>query len=384
MRRFIGLAIGLKFCIIILLFSSCIDKIQLDVPDGLSTSIVIQGKLTKSDVTSIKVKIDQLFNFDGLSEFFSVDKVILIDETDNKIEIPWIGDNTYYKILDDVFLVEYGRSYKLRVQLKDESVIESDFSQLKQLEKNNSLRYEIISREEFNEFGQPINTKYIQYYYKIKISDDIEINYRHDITRTYRFTDYREPRNLNGILQVVPMPSDKRRTCYITDNRDILNMKLIDQELFSKIADQDQFYESMIYEELIDWVYAEDYMLTVIQESLDQEAMIHFDKISNVLDFTGGMFEAIPSQVNSNMRYINDSDEDVFGYFYASDLDTTRIFIPKQEVERPDTICLIPIEGISSGSVLVPEQTCYWITYACCDCLTWENSTLIQPSFWIE
>jgi len=366
------------------MFSACVDQIKLDPPAGFSNSIVIDGKLSKADVTSIRVRISDLFNFDGAAKFFYVYRVILLDELGHNIEIPLIGIDVYFKILDKEFSVDYGSSYQLRVELEDGSIIESDFSELKPLEKNNSLRYELVSKSATNESGEDIINDYIQYYYKTQFSSNSEIKYRHDISRTFKFTDYYPPDQIGGVnAQRVPIPaSNKKSTCYVTDNRDLLNLKLIDQNLFSEIADQNNSYETMIYEEIVDWTYAEDYNLTIIQESLDQKTFDYYDQISSVVSFTGGMFEPIPSQVKSNMGYVNGSNEDVFGYFYASDVDTTRLFVPRQQVGRPDTLCLRPVPAISSGSILVPDQTCFWITYACCDCLSWENSTLEKPSFW--
>jgi len=54
----------------ILISSSCVEEIQYDLPVGFDKSVVIEGKLAKSTNTSIEVKISQLFNNDGYTDFF--------------------------------------------------------------------------------------------------------------------------------------------------------------------------------------------------------------------------------------------------------------------------------------------------------------------------
>lgn len=369
-------------CISILLCLSCVTEIQFDLPVGFDNSVVVEGKLSKAEKTSIEVKVSQLFNNDGITDFFPIDKVLLIDDQENKIEIPWIRTQLHYKVLDGVFPIDYERSYMIRVEFINGRVVESDYSKLKELKKNNELKYKIDTRTELDEFGEEQITKYVQYYYKTEFSNDIETKYHHDITRTFRFTDYMKPRIAFGNFDRKPETSQKRKTCFITDDRDFLDTKLFDRRVLEQFLDADGMYESMIYEEPLDWTYAEDYNFTIIQESVEESAYNYYEKIGQVLNFSGGMFEARPARIPSNMRYLDDTSSSVYGFFYATEQDTSRLFIPRQDVGRPDTICLREITMFSSGEWLAPETTCRWWLYPCCDCLIFENSTLTKPSFW--
>lgn len=369
-------------CLLVLLVASCITEIQFDLPVGFDESVVIEGKLSKSGQSSIEVKISQLFNNDGYTDFFPIDKVLLFDDEGNQIEIPWIETQLHYKVLDGVFPVEYGRSYKIRIEFRDGKIVESDYSVLKELKKNNSLRYDIDTRTELDEFGEERVRKYIQYYYTTELSADLETKYHHDITRTFRFTDYVRPRPPQENFQIRPLTSQKRKTCFVTDNKDFLDTKLFDPLLLVKFLDNNGVYESMVFEEPLDWRYAEDYNFTIIQESVDEHAYTYYDKITQLLNFSGGMFEPKPAKVASNMSYVVDTDASVYGFFYATEQDTSRLFIKRQEVGRPDTICLRDQPLRSSGEILSPETSCRWFLGTCCDCLDFENSTLEKPSFW--
>lgn len=386
MRKFFSFCIALNsLFLLVLVNSGCVEEIQFDLPAGFDESIVIQGKLSKADNTSIEVQISQLFNYDGKTDFFPVDKVILLDSMGNNIDIPWVGDQNYYKVLDGVFPVDYGKSYMIRVEFENGSIVESDLSELKELKKNNSLRYLLDERSVPNKFGPGSTKTYVQYYYKTQLSSDDETKYHHDITRTFRFTDYRKPRpdGPEGNL-IAPPISWKRKTCYVTDDRGFLDTKLLDPIALSNVLDNDKMYESMIYEEVVDWPYAEDHNFTIIQESIDQATYNYYDKITKLLSFSGGMFEPRPAVVISNMRYINDTEASVYGFFYATEQDTSRLFIGREAVGLPDTICLRPPPAFSSGEITSPETSCRWFLPSCCDCLLFETSTEVKPSFWID
>jgi len=305
-----------------------------------------------------------------------------LDDLGNSIEIPWIETQLHYKVLDGLFPVNYGHSYKIRIEFRDGKVVESDFSVLKKLKKNNSLRYAIDTRTEVDEFGEEYVRNYIQYYYNTELSTDLETKYHHDITRTFRFTDYVRPRPPQENFQIRPLTSQKRKTCFVTDNKDFLDTKLFDPVKLGKFLDGGRMYESMIFEEPLDWRYAEDYNFTIIQESVDDHAYAYYEKITELLSFSGGMFEPKPAKVASNMNYIEDSEASVYGFFYSTEQDTSRLFIRRQEVGRPDTICLRDQPFRSSGEILSPATSCRWFLGTCCDCLDFDNSTLTKPSFW--
>lgn len=368
---------------IILFFSGCLDEIRLDPPAGFEKSIVVESKLSKAEISSVSVNIGQVFDFDGFTDYFSIRQVSLSDNEGNSVEIPWIRNQFYYKILGDEFPIEYGKSYAISVDLADGAIIESSYSTLRPIQRNNSLRYEIITKMEPDDNGDIQSITYIQYYYKTLLSPDLETKYHHDITRTFRFTDYPKPRSdRNNNTQTVPLPSQKRNTCFVTDNLNVQDTRLIDPKGFNIQTDEQGFYETMIYEEPINWLYAEDYAFTVIQESIDSFTHNYYNKITQLLNFTGGMFQAAPGRVNSNMRYLNDDQASVFGYFYATDQDTTRLYIPRHEVGRPDTLCLLPPPAVSSGEILSPEASCRWIIHNCCDCTFFNNSSYTKPHFW--
>jgi len=366
------------------LLSACVETIDFQLPVGFDESIVVQGKLSVAEVNSIDVHISQLFNNDAKTDFFHINEVLLQDDLNNEIEVDFIGTQIYRTELDDDFPIDYNRKYRILLALRNGQNIESEFVSIKDLPKENSLSFNVDNRIVLSEFGEEIERPYVQYFLDTRLSNDKRTKYHHDIRRTYKFTDYSRPKPLLDNFLSIPPLDFKRHVCYITDKRDVNDIRLFDPLLLSNVISSDFRYESLIYEEPLDHKYAEGYYFTVIQESLDSSAFEYYDKITRVLGFTGGMFEPKPALVKSNMKFLEDTESKVYGFFYATTQDTTRIYVDIDAVGRPDTICLSPGAGFSSGEILSPQTSCRWKIYACCDCLNEEASSLEKPAFWTE
>lgn len=69
----------------------------------------------------------------------------------------------------------------------------------------------------------------------------------------------------------------------------------------------------------------EKYSLLVVQHSLSYDAFLYWDKIRAQSGDAGGLFETQPSSSRGNISNINDPDEKVLGYFFASQVQEKRI-----------------------------------------------------------
>ena len=85
------------------------------------------------------------------------------------------------------------------------------------------------------------------------------------------------------------------------------------------------------------------------------------------------MFEPAAGKVITNMRSLNDPQEEVVGFFYATEIDTIRTYVSPEMAGLPDTLCIpwpIPPE--------VPVDS----PYICIDCRIEPRSTFVKPSYW--
>lgn len=155
-------------------------------------------------------------------------------------------------------------------------------------------------------------------------------------------------------------------TCYRTQKVIDNTIRLIDGYEFT--TDQ---VDVFVYETTIHSGFSGDSYLHVIQESLPIDAYNYFTSIQKVISRTGNMFEDPAGKVRSNISNVNDPDEDVFGFFYAADSDTIRVFV--------DPMDLPP--GITPYCIGSGQNGDSFISY-CQDCRIDPASTSVKPYYW--
>ena len=83
------------------------------------------------------------------------------------------------------------------------------------------------------------------------------------------------------------------------------------------------------------------------------------------------MFEAAPGRLKTNISNPEEDDDNITGYFYATEIDTFRIYVSPAFADFPDTLC-IPLPD------MVQEP------HVCLDCLVEPRSTMDKPFYWPE
>jgi len=105
--------------------------------------------------------------------------------------------------------------------------------------------------------------------------------------------------------------------------------------------------------------YMDKYFITLEQHSISKEAYLFFDLLDNQLNINGNIFDPPPATILGNMISLENPDENVIGYFMATDVAVKSIFIPK--------------EMLGDRQILKVIND---------DCRTVLNSTAQRPSFW--
>ena len=120
---------------------------------------------------------------------------------------------------------------------------------------------------------------------------------------------------------------------------------------------------------------------------------------------SGGLYQTQPSQSRSNMYNINDPDEVILGFFWASSYTEKRIFIDSKltpfNIDCSIFECLIAdecnliarLEGVNNSIVYLvavsfmeddPSEVMEWgfpYNQICIDC-TAEGGSIIKPEYW--
>lgn len=351
----------------IALLPACLDVIDIETPIDNQESLVIQGKLVVGSPSLIQVKLSKLFNFTAEGKKpLNAQSVIVFDEDNNRLELDDRGLGNYRLIIPadhPTFKVELGKKYGIQVKTFDGRTFESAMEQADPVPAVELLDYQLVQREVVNQAGTTTQQEYLQYLITTPLRHaeaqrNVRLGWEYEQTFKVNDTPFQQ-----NVVQKV---------CYITENLNVSDIKVVDSDALS--GDRLENYE--LFETLVSRVYGEGLYFSVIQESLSETAYEYFTQVAENTGRTGNMFESPPGKVVSNMRNVNNEEDEAFGFFYVTQQDTIRKYIDPATIGAPPAYCPPP-NGIvrENGSCADP---------ICCDCLSVPNSTIQKPSFWVE
>jgi len=181
-------------------------------------------------------------------------------------------------------------------------------------------------------------------------------------------------------------------TCWISANSDKINIKNTSVISEDKI---DRYPLNFISNET-DRLRVE-YSILVNQYSLNEDEYLYWEKLQNISEQVGGLYDMIPSAVPSNVYSLVDPNEKVQGYFSVSASSSKRIFIRDHfaGVVTPYTDDACIADTIFAGAP-IPDYS--WViidhplpppgyqvitrTKVCYDCTV--RGTNVPPDFWKE
>jgi len=91
------------------------------------------------------------------------------------------------------------------------------------------------------------------------------------------------------------------------------------------------------------------------------------------------MFDPPVGEVPTNIENIDDDEDPIFGFFFASEEKVLRIKVDDALTGVVPRLCPRPPESMCSH---VPGEGC--TCGLCCDCLIDPDATLTKPDYWID
>ena len=349
-------------------WSSCLEKIELDIPEANQDNIAIQGKLTYGDPSVVEVTISKIFDFTGGQSLIVVKEATLIDESGNEVELEeGVQGNYSWMFSDsDPIQIQIGQSYQMRIVTFNNSTYLSTFEPLVDVPKAEDLSFEIVQREEIDPItGDIANLDFLQFSVSTPLTAE---------GATERSRLFWQFESTYEITDSPLLPSEDPKTCYITS---LLNPGVV-QTVNGNDFEGNSLVNYPIYERNIGSNFAQGYMLTVFQRSLGRDAYNYWDQVGQSVERDGNMFEAPAGKILSNFVNVDDPNEDVFGYFYATVEDVIRVKVNPEDVGNPGMLCPPNVPPPPGGGCPV---------LVCCDCLNpgpIGESTLQQPIWWEE
>ncbi len=343
------------------IFFGCLDEIDFDVPAENLDSLVIQGRLVKGNPHVISFDVKRLFDFTGGSSFIRVDYVRVTNDQGQTIDLPNLSLGIYESevaVNDPDFSIETGGSFTVEVKTLDGRTYNSTPETLYPVSKIENITPEIIQLEVPTTLGTEI-VDGIRFRLNTPLTipgeqDKARINWQ--LTRTFKITD--DP----IVFGVDP------KTCYVTNSVDIENVRPFDGNTLGV----DNLTDHPLYEAPVTFHYQQGLYLNVFQQSLSRGAFEYWDQIGKLLERNGNMFESPVGEIISNFENVDTPNEDIFGYFYATEIDTMHVFVDSTFVNSPGIYCPPPLPPAAAGECVA----------ICCDCLDVQNSTLTIPDFW--
>lgn len=360
---------------LILVNIACVDKIDFERPETIEGGIVIQGKLTKGNPSVVNLSIRKVFGFkfDSGPRQIAAQSVHLLDEEENQLELSSIEAGIYTLEIPDNqpnFKIEYEKAYKVKIVLRDGRTFESTYDTLYAVPTPTSLRANKQEIDALNTIGELIKEEVIAFKISTPYSNNNNNNRKSYFL--WEIESIHQQKDTPAAYRTCRFPatptSQESKICYITlepvNNYKVLNTNLLtgnaiaDFELLEIIAKN--------------YIFSEGFYLTVYQQSVSAEAYEYWNKVSQLVNRNGTIFEAPAGQTNSNIFNQKNPNEEVFGYFFTTESQTIRVYVPPSLANNPSPICpsLPRQDGSGPGN--------------CCNCLTEQNSTIVKPDWWIE
>lgn len=342
-------AFGMAFLLI-----SCLTEIPLEAPRSDSENLSIRGALVLSEAPHVLVKITLINDFttnDTIVEIKGA-QVILENEEGMQMEIPGQGRGQYFlDLLTDPlpFAVGPGHSYRLLVYVPSGKTYVSAFEPMNAVPQPTAITQQSQIRTILNEYGNDVEQEFLRFFVTTPITNgetDQGAYLKWSSSGVYRFSESA------GLAKI----------CYVHEDLNLENVVTFNGQGSRK----DVLTDFFLLEEPYDFRFYEGYYLSVRQQSLSSGAYRYWDQTSKVVNRTGDIFEEPAGKVLGNFQNPEDPEEEVFGYFYATQESVIRYRVQRGE-SRIRYICSLD------------PRNPYFL---CTNCLDHPKSSLDKPEYW--
>lgn len=363
-----------------LVISSCITQFVPETSEN-DTSLVVEGMITdQPGVYTVKLSKSLPLSTDENTEVLTGCTVTISDDNGNWTNLYETRPGTY--VTNGVFRGYVGRKYKLLINTNNPDLsynsYESLLMEMKPVPQIDSLFYEKITTEVGLD-GRPREQE-CQVYLNTTDPDGICKHFRWDFSETWMFQ----------------LPFDvPNRMCWISNNSNSIFIKNTSVLSEDRIEKWPVNYISAKTDRL-----SERYSMLVNQYSLSEAEFNYWEKLKNVTENVGSLYDITPVSIPGNINCIEDPKEQVLGYFSVSAKTSKRIFIEDSFKGLVRLYDMCPSDTVF-GRGPEPEGlgVSYWIIIdnsfdrnnpykvytmlkGCADCTL--RGTTEKPSFWGE
>lgn len=312
-------------------------------------------------------------------------QVSIFDDRGNNFFLQDMGNGDYQASIDQEFL-RVGTAFRLDVLTRDGKLLQSDFDSLLACPAVESVYFEIEDLE--GNTSQDV-TKGAQFYLDFKGSNTDSRNLRWVLEETFEYRSmYAREWVYDGEVHHIVPPDSSLMFCWRTAQIPeifTLTTNNLNENAYSRLP------LHFVSDQSVRFEYG--YSLLVKQFSLTDAAFNYWDQMRQNSLLGGSLYETQPLAIKGNVNNLSDPDQEVLGYFGASQLKTQRIFTTNPGLILDyDSYCspttlrigVREIDPSNYPAYLMGDAVTYypvWLNEECVDC-TSKRGVTIKPDFW--
>jgi len=292
---------------LILLINSCIVQFIPEIDEDKEL-LVVEGLITdQPEAYSVKLSKSLPLGRKNVAKPVKGCIVKISDDLDQVYTLKESVPGTY--VTDPIkFKGKIGRKYTLHISTNTTNYnlnYESLPMEMKPVPEIDSLYYEKKTIKEKDDISQAVEG--CQVYLNTHDPANNCKFYRWEYSETWEFR----------------LPYDvTNNKCWLSDNSDRINVK--NTSVFEE--DRINRYPLNFISNVTDRLKVK-YSMLVNQYSLNEDEYMYWEKLQNVSEHVGGLYDITPAAIPSNIYCIDDPNDKVLGYFSVSAVTSKRIFI---------------------------------------------------------
>lgn len=298
---------------ITLLVISCKEPFS---PPNTSTNshyLVIEGVISVNDSTFIR--LSRTKNVDTLRTIIPENNAQVTIESDanNSYPLTQIGSGIY---ATPPLNLDVSQKYRLRIRTADSKEYISDFVPVKNSPPIDSVGYSVQSPG-------------VQLYVNTHDGTNATRYYRWDYTEDWQFHSmYASAYYSNGVDSILARTTQQQvYNCY---GNDVSGNVLIAST--SKLVNDQVYQAPLTFIPATSEKIEKKYSILVKQYALTSDAYDFWNNLKNNTEKLGSIFDALPSELESNYHCVTNPSELVIGYLSVGNVTSKRIYLTKDEL----------------------------------------------------
>lgn len=377
----------LIFIVPLLLFTACIKSYTPVIDSSAAYKIVVSGRVSNITDDWQYITISKSIPLDETHYVgFTGCQVSVFDEFDNEYKAQDINGNGKYRFSIGSANLNIGTSYYLKITTPDGDILQSEPEKMIAVAPIKEPKYHIdsIYNGAFNYF-----TRGLQFTVDVDASEMESPYYLFELEATYEHhAKYAREWYYDGSVHHIYPPDSSLMYCWTSKQiPEIITLSTANLEI-NKYYNLNLHFVPFNRDDL---TYG--YSLLARQIGLSRKAFLYWESMRLNNNQNAELYSKQPVDTQGNIKNITHPEKEVLGFFSASEISESRIFIEAQDT-YPIPLCTpwplgrlgfreIGRENYPGFLMNNPMGSYFmiWLPDPCVDCSSYSGTT-VKPNFW--